>query len=71
MKRIYEHKHEIVEGFTCKYHVHLLVYYEVHESIGEAIVREKQLKKWNREWKLNLVNLSNPNWKDLCTKISE
>jgi putative endonuclease len=69
MKRIFEHKQEVVKGFTNKYHVHLLVYYEIHESIESAITREKQLKKWNRDWKLNLINAFNPEWKDLYAEI--
>ena len=64
-KRIWEHKEGFVEGFTEKYNVHLLVWYEVHESMDEAIVREKQLKKWNRQWKIRLINELNPNWNDL------
>ncbi len=64
-KRIYEHKNGAVEGFTQKYDVHILVYYECGESIESAIAREKQLKKWNRKWKLNLIETENPGWRDL------
>jgi len=65
VRRIYEHKNDLVEGFTQKYAVHDLVYFEVTESVESAITREKQLKKWNRAWKVNLIEKSNPDWKDL------
>ena len=69
---IWQHKNELVEGFSEKYEVHLLVYYELHETMLEAIKREKQLKKWNREWKLELIEDFNDNWadlyKELCTR---
>jgi putative endonuclease len=65
IKRIYEHKNELVEGFTQKYAIHNLVYFEATESIESAIMREKQLKKWNRAWKINLIEKSNPAWLDL------
>jgi putative endonuclease len=60
IKRIYEHKHDFIDGFTKQYQVHMLVYYEVHNDILEAIKREKQIKKWNRQWKLRLVEELNP-----------
>lgn len=69
IKRIYEHKQEFIEGFTKKYKLHKLLYYEVLESIGEAIKREKQLKNWHRNWKLNLIKTSNPTFKDLYSEI--
>jgi putative endonuclease len=62
---MYEHKEKIVPGFTKRYSVTLLVYYEMHEDIALAIEREKQLKKWNRAWKLNLIEKYNPQWIDL------
>jgi putative endonuclease len=65
IKRIWEHKHKLVEGFTNKYEIHYLVYYETHENPESAIIREKQLKKWNRLWKLKLIEEKNPEWKDL------
>ena len=65
IKRIYEHKNGIVEGFTKKYCVHRIVYYEIHSDIVNAIFREKQLKKWNRKWKLKLIEDFNPDWRDL------
>lgn len=65
VKRTWQHKQDFVEGFTAKYGVHQLVWYEVHEAIEAAITREKQLKKWNRAWKLRLIEESNPAWHDL------
>lgn len=65
-RRIYEHKNNLVKGFTQKYHVHLLVHVEETSSIIEALQREKQLKKWNRSWKLDLIEESNPDWIDLA-----
>ena len=64
-RRISEHKQKIVKGFTEKYNVSKLVYYEDADDIGEAIGREKQLKKWERKWKLNLIEKENPTWRDL------
>ena len=64
-KRVWEHKNKVVEGFTNKYNVDKLVYFELTDSIEAAINREKQLKRWHREWKINLVKESNPDFKDL------
>jgi len=58
-----------VDGFSKKYNVHELVYYDVHYEIEEAITREKQIKKWNRQWKLRLIEEKNPGWKDLYDEI--
>lgn len=69
VKRVYEHKNNLVEGFTNKYEVHDLVYYQVFEDIEEAIKREKQLKKWKRSWKVRIIEESNPEWKDLYADI--
>ena len=69
VKRIGEHKHDISEGFTRHYGVHLLVWYELHPSMESAIVREKRLKNWNRKWKLELIESSNPGWQDLYQTI--
>ena len=63
--RIYEHKNKLVEGFSSKYNLNKLVYYENTESIESAINREKQLKRWHRDWKLNLIKTSNPQFNDL------
>ncbi len=65
IKRVYEHKNDFVEGFTNKYHIHNLVYFETARDIDSAISREKQLKKWNREWKISLIEKQNPGWRDL------
>ena len=65
IKRVYEHKNDLVEGFTQRYTIHNLVYFEATESIESAIMREKQMKKWNRAWKINLIEKSNPAWNDL------
>ncbi len=64
-RRVEEHKQDVVEGFTKRYQVHTLVYYEAHEDIRDAIERERQLKKWERKWKLRLIEELNPNWVDL------
>ena len=69
LKRIWEHKNNLVEGFTKRYDVHHLVWYEIHESMESAITREKQLKKWKRKWKLDLIEKGNPYWRDLYEKI--
>lgn len=71
VRRIYEHKHNLVEGFTKRHNVHELVYYEQGEDIYEAISREKQLKAWQRKWKIELIEKSNPQWKDLFKEFSE
>jgi putative endonuclease len=68
-KRIYEHKEKLIDGFTKEYNVHVLVYYEQHNEIEEAILREKQMKKWNRQWKIRLIEENNPEWKDLYEEI--
>ncbi|OGO18528.1 MAG: hypothetical protein A2Z15_04430 [Chloroflexi bacterium RBG_16_50_11] len=65
LHRVLEHKNNLVEGFTKQYNVHTLVRYEEFENIEEAILREKQLKKWNRPWKIELIEGSNPTWRDL------
>jgi len=64
-RRIYEHKNNLVKGFTEKYDVHRLVWYESTNDIESAVQREKQLKKWNRIWKIRLIEETNPQWKDL------
>ncbi len=69
IKRVYEHKNNLVPGFTNKYTVHDLVYYEHTTEIETAIKREKQLKKWNREWKIRLIEEKNPDWKDLYKEL--
>ncbi len=69
IKRVYEHKHCVIKGFTSKYNVNKLVYYEVFEDIKLAIAREKKLKKWQRQWKINLIESINLYWEDLYNKI--
>ena len=69
IKRIYEHKQNFIEGFTNKYNVHALVYYEVHNDIEKAIIREKQIKRWNRRWKLRLIEEMNSEWRDLYNEM--
>lgn len=68
-KRVWEHKNDLVEGFTKRYRVHHLVYYELHDDMVSAIEREKQMKKWNRAWKLELIEKHNPDWQDLWEGI--
>jgi putative endonuclease len=69
VKRCYEHRQDMVEGFTRKYQVHTLVYYESHNDVNEAITREKQIKKWNRIWKIRLIEEKNPQWRDFYADI--
>jgi putative endonuclease len=69
LKRIWEHRNDSLDGFTRKYGVHHLVYYELHDDMSSAITREKQLKKWNRAWKLELIERQNPGWNDLWDEI--
>lgn len=68
-RRIQEHKEKIVEGFTEKYDVDKLVYYEIHGTIGSAILREKQMKQWNRAWKIKLIEKDNIKWNDLYDNL--
>ena len=68
-KRVFEHKNNLVEGFTKKYKVHSLVYYEQTTNVKSAIEREKRLKRWKRMWKLTLIEKENPNWKDLYSLL--
>ena len=68
-RRIHEHKNNKIDGFTKKYNIHNLVYYEETSNAKSAIEREKRLKKWHRKWKLDLIESGNPNWDDLYNKI--
>ena len=70
IQRVWNHKQGLVEGFTSKYQVGMLVYLEPHETAESAIIREKQLKKWERAWKIRLAEHSNPEWRDLYWTIS-
>ena len=68
-KRLENHKKEVVEGFTKKYHVHRLVYIETTNDVQAALKREKQLKNWKRDWKIELIEKQNPEWEDLSEKL--
>jgi putative endonuclease len=70
VRRVYEHRNKVVAGFTKKYNVSKLVYYEMFDDIENAIVREKRLKKWNRAWKVRMIEELNPNWDDLYPGIA-
>ena len=69
VQRVWQHRNDFVEGFTKKYGVHTLVWYETHPTMESAITREKQLKWWHRKWKLRLIEESNPKWDDLYDQI--
>jgi putative endonuclease len=69
IQRAWQHKNDLVPGFTQKHGVHLLVYFEQHADMLAAITREKQLKKWLRAWKLALIEKTNPDWRDLWEDI--
>jgi len=71
VKRVWEHKSDLVEGFSMKYSVHNLVYFEEQNDAEAAIAREKRLKKWNRAWKIRLIEEQNPQWRDLYPEICE
>lgn len=66
IKRLYEHRNGLIEGFTKDYGVKRLVWFEPHDSMDSAILREKRIKKWNRQWKIELIEAGNPNWDDLA-----
>ncbi len=68
-RRVWEHKNDFVEGFTKRYEVHTLVWYEAHESMESALVREKSIKKWKRAWKVRIIEEANPAWSDLYGEI--
>ncbi len=69
IQRLWQHRNKQTDGFSQKYNVKKLVYFELHKEIGQAILREKQLKKWNRKWKLRLIEKHNPQWIDLWEQI--
>lgn len=69
IKRVWEHKNKLVPGFTTKYNVNQLVYYEIFDDIQIAAAREKRLKEWKRQWKIELIQKLNPNWQDLYADI--
>ena len=68
-KRVWQHRSDAAEGFTKKYRVHVLVWFEQHETMASAISREKAIKAWKRDWKLNLIESTNPEWRDLYLDI--
>ncbi len=70
-KRVWEHKSDFVDGFTKKYGVHTLVYYELGDDLESAAYRERQIKKWDRKWKLALIEQSNPDWRDLYDELAQ
>jgi len=69
IKRVWEHKNDLVDGFTKKYRVHHLVWFEQHESMESAIAREKNIKDWQRTWKIRLIEEANPTWRDLYSDL--
>lgn len=69
-KRVWEHKEGVVKGFTKTYSIKTLVHYELFDDVRDAIEREKRLKKWNRKWKINLIENNNPNWNDLYKDLN-
>ena len=71
IQRIWQHKNKQIEGFSKKYNVDKLVYFEQHKCMESAITREKRLKKWNREWKIELLEKQNPDWNDLWLEIQK
>ena len=69
VRRAYDHKSNVIQGFTEKYGVHNLVHYELYTDVHDALTREKRLKKWKRQWKINLIETKNPDWRDLYEQI--
>jgi putative endonuclease len=69
VRRVYEHREGLADGFTKRYHIKTLVYFEPHETIAVALQREKNIKHWSREWKIDLIIASNPGWRDLYEEI--
>ena len=70
VRRVYQHQNRITKGFTSQYKVHRLVWFETYDNPTSAIEREKEIKKWRREWKINLIEQDNPNWDDLYESIT-
>ncbi len=71
IQRIHQHREHAVPGFTAEHSVTLLVWYELHEAMDTAILREKRIKKWNRDWKIELIEETNPYWHDLWSRICD
>jgi putative endonuclease len=70
VRRVWQHRNHALQGFTTRYDVTVLVYYELHDTMQSAITREKHIKKWNRAWKIELIQKANPGWADLWDEIS-
>ncbi|MBV5269592.1 MAG: GIY-YIG nuclease family protein [Afipia sp.] len=70
IRRVYEHRENLADGFTKRYNIKTLVYFEPHETIAAALQREKNIKHWPREWKIDLIAADNPDWRDLYDKIA-
>ena len=68
-QRIWQHKNDVVDGFTSRYGIHVLVHVEFHATMIDTITREKQIKKWRRAWKIELIERNNPQWRDLYNEI--
>ena len=71
VRRVYEHKHDLIDGFTKRYGVHMLVHFEECGDVAATIQREKQLKSWHRKWKIRLIEETNPEWKDLYGELCD
>ena len=69
VQRVWQHRTSAVDGFSARYDVHLLVWFEVHDTMASAIAREKRIKKWRRAWKADLIESANPYWRDLWSEI--
>ena len=69
VRRVWQHKNDVIDGFTKEHAVHDLVYFELHEDMLSAITREKQMKAWQRQWKINLIEEGNPGWRDLYSDL--
>ena len=69
MKRLYEHRNDVIDGFSKDRGTKLLVWFETHSTMEEAIIREKRIKKWKRQWKINLIEQNNPDWRDLALDL--
>ncbi|MBA2079770.1 GIY-YIG nuclease family protein [Rhodanobacter sp. PCA2] len=69
--RVWQHRNEVVEGFTRRHHVHSLVWFELHDAMESAITREKAIKTWRRAWKIEFIEKSNPYWRDLYAEVCQ
>ena len=69
MQRLYQHREGLFKGFSANHNVKMLIWYELHGTMETAILREKQIKKWNRQWKINLIEKTNPEWRDLFPEL--